>query len=293
MQRPRSFKQLREDVARAAALAAGDAEVDAVLAVTKASNESRYTFGVMYIPGARDSDNEYTDAETLQKACWDYVRKGNLRVRDTHTRQEIGDMVELVSWPMPVTVDLSLPDGTVAKRELPAHTVFAGVVWDPKVWPLVKSGKIRGYSMGGRAVRLREAATDEALPKMASLTGDKPVTKKTDTPDSPVPNKPGVSNWVEDNGGLPPYIRKIAEDLIPKHGTSGAIRLAVGIVKRWARGGGNVSGETRAKAARAVAQWEEMKAKARAKRLVKTADESTQLWELLAAEEFVLSQHDA
>lgn len=229
---------------------------DGIYGITKASDEKRYTLGVMYIPGALDSDDEYAEADELQRACWDFVKSGSKRIRDTHTATEIGDLVELISWPFPVEVELHKADGSSKKAKLPANTVFAGVVWDKNVWPLVKSGKLRGYSMGGKAVRLRNA-TAEPMPKMKSLADD-PVTKA----EGEIPNKPGVTNWVEEGGGLPPYIQKIAKDLIPKHGVSGAIRLAIGIVKRWSRGGGNVTAKTRAKAAKAVAQWEELKAKA-------------------------------
>lgn len=76
-----------------------------------------------------------------------------------------------------------------------------------------------------------------------------------------VPNKPGVSNWVEKRGGLPPYIDRIAGRLIESRGMSKerAIATAIATAKRWARGGGNVTAKTRAKAAAAVAQWEALK----------------------------------
>jgi hypothetical protein len=41
--------------------------------------------------------------------------------------------------------------------------------------------------------------------------------------------------------------------------------MAIGIVKRWAAGAGKVTAETRAKAAAAVAEWEKLKASARAR----------------------------
>lgn len=85
------------------------------------------------------------------------------------------------------------------------------------------------------------------------------------SPDRPIPNLPGKTNWVEQAGGLPEFIRRIAEDLHAKgHTVSESIQLAVGIVQRWARGEGGVTAKTRAKAAAAVAEWELKKAKARA-----------------------------
>lgn len=69
------------------------------------------------------------------------------------------------------------------------------------------------------------------------------------------------NNWVNKVGGLPLYIRAIAKALQRSgHSESSAIATAVATVKRWAAGGGNVSAETRARAAAAVAEWEAKKA---------------------------------
>lgn len=68
-------------------------------------------------------------------------------------------------------------------------------------------------------------------------------------------------NWVDKRGGLPQYIREIRNGLVKDgHSESEATQLAIAAVKRWARGGGNVSPKVRAAAAKAVAQWEAMKA---------------------------------
>lgn len=75
-------------------------------------------------------------------------------------------------------------------------------------------------------------------------------------------------NWVEDEGGLPKFIEDIALALIRDHGYARerAIATAVSRVKRWAAGGGDVKPETQAKAAKALASWEAMKARAKAKK---------------------------
>lgn len=84
---------------------------------------------------------------------------------------------------------------------------------------------------------------------------------------------PGV-NWVEKAGGLPGYICNIAKDVMEKgHPKGSAIAIAVGTVKRWARGGDNVTAKTRAKAAAAVAAWEALKARNKAGHLVKASRE--------------------
>lgn len=82
-----------------------------------------------------------------------------------------------------------------------------------------------------------------------------------------------VFNWVDEVGGLPAYIRSIADSLMTKQGfsESRAIATAVETVKRWSKGGparkggkGNVSAATVAKAAKALAEWESKKARANA-----------------------------
>lgn len=70
-------------------------------------------------------------------------------------------------------------------------------------------------------------------------------------------------NWVNKVGGLPDYIRAVAHALVRSgHSESTAIATAIATVKTWAAGGGNVSAATRARAAKAVAEWEAKKAAA-------------------------------
>lgn len=71
----------------------------------------------------------------------------------------------------------------------------------------------------------------------------------------------GGKNWVTKAGGLPPFIRAVAHALIRNgHPESGAIQMAIGVIKGWAAGEGKVTAKTRAKAAATVAEWEAMKA---------------------------------
>lgn len=81
-------------------------------------------------------------------------------------------------------------------------------------------------------------------------------------------------NWVEKAGNLPPYIRKLAR-AIEKSGKplSSAIAIAIGRVKDWAAGGDDVDPDTMAKAAKALAQWEKLKAKNAANQVAKLSRE--------------------
>lgn len=86
----------------------------------------------------------------------------------------------------------------------------------------------------------------------------------------------GPDNWVEQAGGLPKYIERIAKHLHYERGYSiqRAIAIAVNTVKRWARKGTvakygdphhmHVTGITQAQAAAALAEWVAKRAKARA-----------------------------
>ena len=81
---------------------------------------------------------------------------------------------------------------------------------------------------------------------------------------------------------LPAYIQHVYNDLVQKGRPPGGAtyRLAVGIVKNWAAGhdgkGGKVNADTQAKAQKAIAEWERLKARARADNVKKehAVDES-------------------
>lgn len=84
-------------------------------------------------------------------------------------------------------------------------------------------------------------------------------------------SSPG-KNWVENSGGLPNYICKIAKGVMKSgKSKSSAIAIAVSRTKVWAAGGGGVDADTKAKAAKAVAEWNALKAKNKAKKVVKAS----------------------
>lgn len=79
--------------------------------------------------------------------------------------------------------------------------------------------------------------------------------------------KPGGPGLFGDRSlSLPPYVQNIAHSLMTKRGMdrSKAIQVALGTVKNWASGQGDVRPEVRAAATAAVAAWEAAKAKAHA-----------------------------
>ena len=85
-------------------------------------------------------------------------------------------------------------------------------------------------------------------------------------------------NWIERTGPggrkgeLPAYVRKLARGIMKSGKTkSQAIAIAISRIKVWAGGGDDVDADTRAKAAKALAEWEALKAKNAAKQVVKAS----------------------
>lgn len=128
--------------------------------ISKATGEERRTLGVLYVPDEVDAHGEFASATELRKGLAAFMRSGDRRLRKQHGTETMGDILGVIQWPFPVEADLTVP-GKVSKTKrvtLPPETIFMDVQWSPEAWPLVKSGAITGYSMGGRAVRVRDKA---------------------------------------------------------------------------------------------------------------------------------------
>ena len=129
--------------------------------VAKAA-EYRYTLGPAYVPDREDAHGEFTDSVTLQAAMWDWVRKGDRTIYLQHSDKAAGEMVEMMTLPFPLEAELTVPNQGVSKFTFPADTPFLGVVWEDWAWDLVKSGQLRGYSIGGTAKRVEADLPVEA-----------------------------------------------------------------------------------------------------------------------------------
>ena len=154
--------------------------------IMKAVDEKRFTLAPWYVPNTLDAHNEWTDPEELQKALWDYVKSGNRNIRLQHMPDTVaGAWVEAMTWPFQVEVPMmNLEEGTVQKRAFPENTVFLGVQWEPWAWDLVKAGKIRGFSIGGKAGRLTEdlyAELDKSVGETVSKIPVEYLTTDVDT----------------------------------------------------------------------------------------------------------------
>ena len=92
-------------------------------------------------------------------------------------------------------------------------------------------------------------------------------------PKIPLGDKPGKNNWVDKAGGLPKYIKRIAEHIKGKHPEypdGRCIAIAVNAVKKMCASGDvnfpgaqQVNAKSRAQACKAVAEWEAKKARSK------------------------------
>ena len=123
---------------------------DIVTKSAEAIEEDRFTLAPWYIPNTVDAHGDWTDPVQIQKALWGYVETGDRSIKLQHnTSVHAGNWVEAVTWPFEVEAPLTKADGTITKRTFPAGTTFLGVRWEPWAWELVKSGDLRGFSIGG------------------------------------------------------------------------------------------------------------------------------------------------
>lgn len=119
-----------------------------------------------------------------------------------------------------------------------------------------------------------EAEIVEALHDDVELKAISPGGRPAD--DSSLDRSP-KQNWVEQRGGLPRYVRMVANALVRTgKSRSTAIAIAISKMKRWAAGGDNVRPQVQAAAAKALAQWEAMKGSKSAEAvMVETWDEKS------------------
>lgn len=129
---------------------------------------------------------------------------------------------------------------------------------------LVRSGD----NPGAKVVIAKAAAPEETDDEFLQWIAEGEVSKVKSSTYPSLERKPGKQNWVDHAGGLPSYIERIAKHLHYEQGMSigHAIATAVNQVKKWAAGGKDVSPTTRAKAAKALTEWEAKKAKGKVKK---------------------------
>lgn len=140
--------------------------------VEKADSAMRYTLGPLYAPMREDAHGEWVEDDTLHKALHEYVRDSSedgRRINLQHGDKgdvTVGEWVECVRWPYEHTITVKNAGGESHEVEMPAGTVYLGVVWDEEHWDKEQNRPkgIDGYSLGGRAMKMR--GTSESLKSM-------------------------------------------------------------------------------------------------------------------------------
>jgi 2'-5' RNA ligase len=155
---------------------------------------------------------------------------------------------------MPEPHSQYLPHVTVAKGSEPERLDYLGPMPFSKI-RLTVGGTTFDFPLTGHNYENEDTGIGLARPTLERAPGKK-------------------DNWVEASGGLPKYIDRIARALHQDQGMTvqRAIATAISRVKKWAAGGKGVTPQTQQQAARAVAQWEGLKAKARSKKVDNAAD---------------------
>lgn len=138
---------------------------DVACNVVKASEERRYTLGLAYpamrpdVGKAADGYRDFVSARTLEDAAWSYLRKGaGVGLHHAHGTDGHGTVVESYLY--------RGPDWPVGNTVIKASDWLIGVVWDADTWPLIKSGRLNGFSPQGQA--RRATPTPEVLAQLRS-----------------------------------------------------------------------------------------------------------------------------
>lgn len=133
----------------------------------------RFTLGPLYVPDFMDAHGEWTDANELQQAVWEWVRGGDRTIYLQHDREvRAGEWVEVMTMPQPWTVEMLDGEGeSIGEITYPAGTVFLGVIWDEGPWEQILRGELRGYSIGGFSDRVLADLPEEAARDGVEMDG--------------------------------------------------------------------------------------------------------------------------
>lgn len=118
--------------------------------ILKADEERRIIYGPVLIPDEVDAQGDVITADAIEKAAHDYLERYNLSSRT-------GYMHRVFSKDLRVVESFIAPqDLTFGDRVMPKGTWILGMhVVDDDAWKRVRSGEIRGFSIGGVAKEAR------------------------------------------------------------------------------------------------------------------------------------------
>lgn len=130
--------------------------------ITKQDDEKRIIYGIVYSPDEVDSDGDFATEKEIEKAAYDFLKKSNTGdgVDKQHSFSPESGVFVAESWILKEN-DPTFPD------EKPGSWAVGIKVDSDEIWKQVKSGDIKGLSMGG--VADKHKSTFEKLFKSESL----------------------------------------------------------------------------------------------------------------------------
>jgi hypothetical protein len=147
------------------------------------NEKQRYTLGVVYEPDTLDTDNEFSTAEEIEKACWGFMlhiqsendtaklakslleQVVDAAKKDAEVRLDVTDLLATTTEKRGVGSmhEEMLPDCRVVECYLAPQDLVVqgqavkkgawmlGVVWNEEQFAKIQGGERTGYSMGGTA----------------------------------------------------------------------------------------------------------------------------------------------
>ena len=113
--------------------------------IVKVNNDQQEVIGIVYEPDVADTDGDYTSAEEIKKAEYQFMRNRNTNNVDQQHDEVADEGFVAESWIVQKN-DARLPDATEGSWAVVIK------VENKDTWDKVKSGEITGLSMGGMAI---------------------------------------------------------------------------------------------------------------------------------------------
>jgi hypothetical protein len=141
--------------------------------MVKSAPERRFALYCAYpamkadVTTAADGHRDFAAHGAIEDTCWDYTlksRKIGLWHSDGEETVGAGEVVESYIYRNSVPWVIKAPDGS--EHVIKAGDWMLGIRWGEAAWKDVRSGKINGVSMQGRASRRRPAP--ESLAQLRS-----------------------------------------------------------------------------------------------------------------------------
>ena len=124
------------------------------------SEDQHIVCGIIYEPDTPDTDGDQADAETIQKAIFDWMAN-EPKFKINHKKNFLGYKI-LECYIAPSTLDIN---GHEIKK---GTAILTLKILDESVWADIKEGRLTGFSMSGTAERVEEKFAKED--KLTELT---------------------------------------------------------------------------------------------------------------------------